>query len=566
MLWTRKEADKIIFKGHILDIPNRQIIHGEMHVRDGIISAIIPLEGIADDAPYYLPGFIDAHVHIESSMMVPAEFARIAVEHGTTGVITDPHEISNVLGVEGIDFMLKSSKLVKFNFLFGAPSCVPSCGTELETSGAILGSDKIEELMAREDIGYLAEMMNYPGVLNGDEEVHKKIQAALRHGKRVDGHAPGLTGEERKRYADAGISSDHECSNLEEGRECIQAGMMLQIREGSAAKNYTQLIPLLKEYPESVMFCTDDCHPSDLIRGHIDRFVRRAIKEGYDIWDILTAACVNPIRHYGLNWGLMRVGDQASFISISDLSPYFRVRKTYIRGVKVFSQNSYFKSIESQRKSIESQLSMLNDYPNRFEAQPLTEEDIRLDVQAGDTVHVILAEDGSLLTGSQEIHVTGNPFLDAQHNWGEVQKIVVYNRYQKGAKPAVGLIRGFGLKDGAMAATVAHDCHNIVAIGSDDRQLLRAINRVIRMKGGEVAIAGEEMVSLPLPVAGLISPMNGHEISFRSHELREVVERAGCPLHAPFITMAFMCLPVIPSLKITDKGLFDSENFHFIEK
>lgn len=566
MLWTRKEADETIFKGHILDIPHRRIIHGEMHIRNGIISAILPLDGIPDDAPYYLPGFVDAHVHIESSMMVPAEFARIAVEHGTTGVITDPHEIGNVLGVEGIDFMLRSSKLVKFNFLFGAPSCVPSCGSDLETSGAILDSRSIAELMARPDIGYLAEMMNYPGVLNGDPEVMKKIEAALANGKRVDGHAPGLTGADRKRYAAAGITSDHECSSMEEGRECLEAGMMLQIREGSAAKNYDALIPLLREYPESIMFCTDDCHPSDLIRGHIDRLVRRAIHDGFDIWDILTAACVNPIRHYGLDWGLLQVGDQASFISISDLSPYFRVRKTYIRGVKVFSQNSYFKSIESQRKSIESQLSMLNDYPNRFEAHPLTEEDIRLDISAGDTVHVILASDGSLLTGKEEIHVTGNPFLDAQHNWGEVQKIVVYNRYRPEAKPAVGLIRGFGLRDGALAATVAHDCHNIVAIGSDDRQLLRAINRVIRMKGGEVAIAGEEMVSLPLPIAGLISPMNGHEIAFRSQELREVVERAGCPLYAPFITMAFMCLPVIPSLKLTDKGLFDSDNFVFIDK
>lgn len=565
MLWTRKEGDLHIFRGHILDIPSRRVIDGEMHIRQDRIAAIIPLDGIPADAPYYLPGFIDSHVHIESSMMVPAEFARIAVEHGTTGVITDPHEIGNVLGIEGIDFMLRSSKLVKFNFLFGAPSCVPSCGSHLETSGAVLDSHAIEQLMQRDDIGFLAEMMNYPGVLSGDDEVMKKIGSALRHGKRVDGHAPGLTGDARRRYAAAGISSDHECATAEEGRECIEAGMMLQIREGSAAKNYEALIPLLREYPDKIMFCTDDSHPSDLIRGHIDRIVRRAIRDGYDIWDILTAACINPIRHYGLDWGTLQVGDPANFTSISDLSATFRVRKTYIRGVKVFSQNSYFKAIESQRKSIESQLSMLNDYPNRFEAEPLTEADIALRVEAGDDVHVILAEDGSLLTGHQTIHVTGNPFVDARHNWGEVQKIVVYNRYTKGARPAVGLIRGFGLKDGAMAATIAHDCHNIVAIGSDDRQLLRAINRVIKMKGGAVATAGDEMASLPLPIGGLISPLNGHEIAYRSTELQEVVKRAGCPLHAPFITMAFMCLPVIPKLKLTDKGLFSGERFQFIE-
>lgn len=564
MLWSRKAGEDRIFLGHILDIEHRQQIDGELVVRDGKIYSITPLSAVPAEAPYYLPGFIDSHVHIESSMMVPAEFARIAVEHGTTGVITDPHEIANVLGVEGIDFMIRSGKLVKFNFCFGAPSCVPSCNADLETSGAILDSEAIASLMAREDIGFLAEMMNYPGVLNEDPEVMKKIRSALEAGKRVDGHAPGVLGEDRKRYAEAGISTDHECATAEEGRECIESGMLLQIREGSAAKNYEALIPLLSEYPDRVMFCTDDCHPSDLIRGHIDRIVRRAIKDGYNIWDILEAACITPLRHYNLPWGRLRIGDSADFISISDLSPYFRVRKTYVQGKKVFSDNSYFKAMESMRKSLESQQAMLNDYPNRFEARPLTEEDIRLDLKAGDTAHIITAEDGSLLTGHEEIKVTGHPLIDCHYHWSEVQKIVVYNRYQPNAKPAVGLIRGFHLVDGALAASVAHDCHNVVAIGSDDRQLLRAINRVIRMKGGEVAIAGEEMVSLPMPIAGLISPLNGHEIAFRSGELEDMIAKAGCPLKAPFITMAFMALPVIPSLKLTDKGLFDSAHFKFV--
>jgi len=563
MRWTRHEGDDLVCLGHILDIPNRRIIDGELRINNGLITAITTRDDVPDEAPYYLPGFVDAHVHIESSMMVPAEFARIAVEHGTTGVITDPHEIGNVLAVEGIDFMIRSAGHVKFNFCFGAPSCVPSCGTDIETSGAVLDSAAIESLMARDDIGFLAEMMNYPGVLNADEEVMRKIKAAHRYGKRVDGHAPGVVGEARKRYAEL-ISSDHECSTLEEGRECIEAGMMLQIREGSAAKNFEQLIPLIAEYPDRIMFCTDDCHPSDLVRGHIDRFVRRAITKGYNIWDILSVACINPIRHYGLNWGQLRVGDRADFISIDNLTPWFRIRKTYVAGVKVYSHNSYFKAIESQRKSIESQMSMLNDYPNRFEATTVTEEDIRIDITPGSKVHVIVAEDGSLLTGNEEITITGNPMIDAQSDWSEVQKIVVYNRYTKGAKPVVGLIRGFGFKDGAMAATIAHDCHNIVAIGSDDQHILRAINRVINMKGGQAAVAGEELVSLPLPIAGLISPLNGHEVAFRSAELEETIARAGCPLHSPFITMAFMCLPVIPALKITDKGLFDSVNFKFI--
>lgn len=566
MLWTRHDGNQLVCLGHILDIPNRRQIDGELRIENGLIAAITPLPDVPAEAPYYLPGFIDSHVHIESSMMVPAEFARIAVEHGTTGVITDPHEIANVLGVDGIDFMIRSGSHVKFNFAFGAPSCVPSCGSDLETSGAVLDSTIIEELMARDDIHFLAEMMNYPGVLGHDKEVMAKINAALRNGKPVDGHAPGVTGDVRRRYAGAGISTDHECSTAEEGRECIASGMMLQIREGSAAKNYEALIPLLSESPDMVMFCTDDCHPADFIRGHIDRIVRRAMLDGYDIWDILTAACINPLRHYHLDWGQLRVGDKADFISIDNLTPYFRVRKTYVGGVKVYSHNSYFKAIESQRKSIESQMSMLNDYPNNFVAQPLTEEDIRLDIRPGDTVHVIGAEDGSLLTANEEILVTGNPMEDARHRWEEVQKIVVYNRYTPGAKPQVGLIRGFHLKDGALSCSIAHDCHNIVAIGSDDRQLLRAINRVIRMKGGQAAVAGPEMVSLPLPIAGLISPLNGHEIAYRSRELEETIAKAGCPLHSPFITMAFMCLPVIPSLKISDKGLLDTNRFEFLEK
>lgn len=314
------------------------------------------------------------------------------------------------------------------------------------------------------------------------------------------------------------------------------------------------------------MFCTDDCHPSDLICGHINLIVKRAMRDGFDLWDILQAACVNPVRHYNLNWGLLQVGDSADFITIDNLTPSFNVRSTYIRGTRVYSHNSYFNSIRSQQKSIESQLSMLNDYPNNFKAHPLCTEDIRLDIKAGEKVHVIVAEDGSLLTGNEEIEVTGNPMIDSCHHWEDIQKIVVYNRYKKNAQPMVGLIRGFGLKNGAMAASIAHDCHNIVAIGSNDEMLLRALNRVINMQGGEVAIAGDEMESLPLPIAGLISPLNGHEIAYRSARIRDVIMKAGCPLKAPFITMAFMCLPVIPSLKITDKGLLDSDHFVFLNK
>lgn len=552
------------YQGRIVDIPARRIYGGEVVVEGKHIASIRECE-VGEDAPYIMPGFIDSHVHIESSMMVPAEFARVAVEHGTIGIVTDPHEIANVLGEEGIDFMINSGKHIKFNFCFGAPSCVPSCSPDIETCGEVLDAERIERLMARDDIHYLSEMMNYPGVLSGDEEVMRKIRASLSHGKPVDGHAPGLTGEERRRYAEAGITTDHECATMEEARACVESGMSVLIREGSAAKNYEALIPLLGESPDYVMFCTDDCHPSELVRGHINLIVERAVRDGYDMWDVLQAACVNPQRHYHLDWGLVREGDKANFIVTTLEGGHLRVRSTIINGREVYSYNSYLSTIQSQAKSIDNQMAILGKYPNRFVAEPIGAEDIAYELHAGDTAHIIVAEDGSLLTGHDKVAISGNPLKDSEYPWNEVQKIVVYNRYTPGAKPQVGLVRGFGVKDGAMAASIAHDCHNIVAVGSSDEYIVRAINRVIEMKGGEVAIHGTEMTDLALPIAGLISPLSGHEVAYRSATLRETINAAGCPLKAPFITMAFMALPVIPDIKITDKGVFDGIKWQFIK-
>ena len=552
------------YKGHIVDVTTRSIFDGEVTVEDGVIDSVVPCSGVGADAPYFLPGFIDSHVHIESSMMVPAEFARVAVEQGTIGVVADPHEIGNVLGKEGVEFMINSGRHIRFNFCFGAPSCVPSCGTDIETSGATLDANDIEELMSRGDIGYLAEMMNFPGVLSGDKEVMAKIAAAKRHGKPIDGHAPGLLGEERRLYAAAGISTEHECATLDEARACAEAGMIVQIREGSAAKNYDALIPLLKEYPDQVMFCTDDCHPDDLIRGHINRIVARALKDGYDLWDILQAVCVTPQRHYHLSWGLLRDGDAANFIAVSNLSPNFRVLLTVVKGKEVYNCNSFLSTIRSQMKSVNNQMAILDNYPNRFLAKPITAADISLPITSGGRVRIIHAYDGSLLTKGEEVMVTGNPLVDSRYAWGEVQKIVVYNRYKINARPVTGLIRGFGIKEGAMAASIAHDCHNIVAIGSKDEYIVKAINRVVEMKGGLVAMAGDEMTDVALPIAGLISPLGGHEIAYRSSLLRDTIRKSGCTLHAPFITMAFMCLPVIPELKLTDRGLFDFHSWSFV--
>ena len=550
-------------KGHIVDVVRREIFDGELVIDGEKIVEVKRCELPVREKPwpYVMPGFIDSHVHIESSMMVPYKFAYIAASQGTIGVIADPHEIGNVLGVEGVDYMIRSGREARFNFCFGAPSCVPAVGGDIETSGDVIGAEAIEVLMARDDIGFLGEMMNYPGVLNGDWQVLGKIEAALRRGKPVDGHAPGLTGQQREQYAAAGVTTDHECSTLDEGRSCIKAGMKVIIREGSAAKDYERLSPLIGERSDMVMLCTDDCHSDDLVRGHINNIVKRALADGYDLWDILQAACVNPQKHYNQHWGLLQTGDPATFITVSSLTPHFRVESTVIRGKEVFNYNASLPTDLSPK----ADESLYTDFPNRFVAVPITADDISLDIKGGDTVHIIHASDGSLLTEHETILLTGNPLTDSRYPWSEVQKIVVYNRYERGAKPIVGLVRGFGISHGAIAASVAHDCHNIVAIGSNDEFLVSAINRVIEMRGGQVVVSADEMLDIPLPIAGLMTPLNGHEIAFRTMLINEMVRRIGCQMKSPFITMAFMCLPVIPEIKITDSHLMDTKNMTVIK-
>ena len=552
------------YQGHIVDVVRREIFDGELVVDNGRITQVNRCELPEDGKqwPYLMPGFIDSHVHIESSMLMPVEFARVAAEHGTIGVIVDPHEIANVLGVEGVDVMIHSASKAQFNFLFGAPSCVPALGGNVETSGATIDSQKIAALMLRDDIGFLGEMMNFTGVLQGDSEVMAKIAAARAAGKPIDGHAPGLTPEERQCYARAGASTDHECTTLDEGRECIRAGMKVIIREGSSAKDYALLHPLIDEYPDQVMLCTDDYHADDLVRGHINAIVKRALIEGHDFWNVLQAACCNPQRHYGVNWGLLQEGDPATFIIVNNTGPFLAVQNTIIRGVEVYSYNLSFGSISARRQTTAD----LSSYPNRFCATPITVDDIKLDIHRGDTKHIICAADRSLYTGHDVVEVTGDPMKDSHYPWHEVQKVVVYNRYAQSTRPVVGLVRGFGIRQGAIASSVAHDSHNIVAIGSSDEFIVHAINRVIEMQGGQVVITDEEIIEMALPIAGLMSPLDGHEVAYRCRLLCDMAAQTGCMMKAPFITMAFLCLPVIPELKITDKFLWDSKNMKVIEQ
>lgn len=555
MKWTHKLDDgRIVYTGHVVDVLARNIYGGDITIKGDKIIAIDPRNDIPNEAPYYLPGFIDSHVHVESSMMLPVEFARIASQHGTVGAVCDPHEIANVIGITGIELMLSSASRSCFHFAFGCPSCVPSCDATIETSGHRIDSNDVARLMQRDDIWFLGEMMNYPGVLNDDPETMARIKATLNAGKPVDGHAPGLMGEARKKYAAAGIATDHECTSLAEGREAIAAGMTVQIREGSAAKDYAALSPLIAEAPQQVMLCTDDSHPTDLVRGHINLIVKRALADGYNLMDILQVACVNPVRHYRLPVGLLQEGDRADFISIDNITPHFRVLKTIINGEKVFSASGLSAVINQAERTVNSQKRLRNDIVfNLFNASPITTQDIARDHTPQHNVHVIVASDGSLITGH-----------DLRPLTKEIQKIVVLDRYTPGATPQVGYIQGFGLKNGAWAQTIAHDCHNIIAVGTSDELLVKVINRVIKMNGGIAATDGIEMADLALPIAGLISAINAHELAFRNMLLEEMVRRAGCPLHSPFITLGFMALPVIPRIKLTDKGLFDSTSFQFI--
>jgi len=538
---------------HLVDLHQRRVYPAEILVENGRIRQILELDSAPQTAGFILPGFVDAHVHIESSMLPPAEFARMAVVHGTVATVSDPHEIANVLGNEGVMYMLEDAARVPVKFCFGAPSCVPA--TTFETAGAVMDAATVEKLLEHPGIGYLSEMMNFPGVLFNDAEVMAKIAAAKRLGKPVDGHAPGLRGEDARRYFAAGISTDHECFTYEEGLEKAQLGVKILIREGSAARNFDALWPLLKEFPEQIMFCSDDKHPDDLVQGHINELAARAIAYGCDFFDTLRAACVNPVLHYGLPVGLLREGDPADFIKVDDLRD-FRVQETWIDGVQVAAEG-------------ESLLPrLLSAAPNQFTAHSKKRDAFRLKSNASEVqCRVIEALDGQIVTGaaSELLQVADGCILSDPER--DILKITVVNRYTPDAKPALGFVRGFGLKEGALASSVAHDSHNIVAVGTSDEALCAAVNAVIAAKGGISASdeAGNARV-LALPIAGLMSQSDGYTLAREYAELDAWTKDVlGCTLRAPFMVLSFLALPVIPSLKMTDLGLFDVEQFGFVE-
>ena len=533
-------------QGQIIDIENRRIYAGEISVKNGKIISII--EKNHDLQHYIMPGFIDSHIHIESSMLVPSEFAKIAVLHGTVATISDPHEIANVLGAAGVYYMIENGKKVPLKFHFGAPSCVPA--TTFESAGATINSDGIKELMASPDIYYLAEMMNYPGVLFDDAEVLKKIEWAKHFNKPVDGHAPGLRGEAVQKYISAGISTDHECFTFEEAEEKLSLGMKVLIREGSAAKNFEALIDLLPENYENMMFCSDDKHPDDLIVGHINLLCARAVAKGIDVFKVLQAACVNPVNHYKMNVGLLQENDAADFIVVEDLIN-FKVLKTYINGELVAKNGESF----VQHIPFET--------PNNFNISSKEISDFAVP-GSGSKIRVIEALEGQLITN--EIHhksliVDGKIVSDTEN---DILKMAVVNRYEN-TKPAVAFIKNFGLKKGAIASSVAHDCHNIVVVGTSDEEICNAVNLIIKNTGGVCAVNGSENKMLPLPVAGIMSDKNGWETGKLYQEIDAMAKELGSNLKAPFMTLSFMALLVIPDLKLSDKGLFSGNTFSFVD-
>ncbi len=547
----------LVVHANIVDITARTIRPGLIRVADGRISALEPTGSLdADPAlPYALPGFVDAHVHVESSLLVPTEFARLALAHGTVATVSDPHEIGNVLGVAGVQYMLDNAAASPFKFCFGAPSCVPA--TPFETAGAEITAADIEQLFQNPKIGYLAEMMNWPGVLNRDPGVLEKIALAHRYGRPVDGHAPGLQGADAERYASAGISTDHECFTAAEASDKLAAGMKILIREGSAARNFDALIELLPRHYEQLMFCSDDKHPDTLLLGHINQLVQRAVALGYSVFDVLQVACLNPIAHYKLPVGQLCPGDAADFILVDNLTD-FQVRQTYLNGELVAENGQCLLPAAPVAVA------------NNFHARPL--EAAALAVPAAQTLApqpypVIECFDGQLITARRELRL---PVADGQRQPDpsqDILKLVVLNRYAPDAVPAVAFIKGFGLKAGALASSVGHDSHNITAVGYDDASLARAINLVVAAQGGLAAV-GPNGAShmLPLPVAGLMSDQPGPAVAAAYSTLDDFAKtQLGSGLQAPFMTLSFMALLVIPSLKLSDKGLFDGERFEFVE-
>ena len=533
-------------EGKIVDVVTKTIFEGKISFENGVIKSIEHCS--TNNKLYIMPGLVDSHIHIESSMLTPQRFAEKALLHGVISVVADPHEIANVLGVDGVRYMINDAEKSPMKFFFGVPSCVPA--TSFETSGAVLNSVDVEKLLHDDKIVCLSEMMNFPGVLNKDPEVMAKIDAAKSLNKPIDGHAPGLDSKQVEQYCASGISTDHECFLIDDAHTKINNGMMIQLREGSAAKNLDTLAPLFHEFPDKLMLCSDDYHPEDLNRTYLFERVARLVSKGYDFFDVLRAATYNPIAHYGLSVGLLQENSPADFVIVDDIKS-FKIRQVFINGNKVVNNGTICYQMEESKVI------------NKFHCKKISAKDLSVPAVKG-KVRVIDVIDKELITKQLQltIPIVNNNFgFDLRH---DIIKIVVLNRYTVSSKPAVGFIHGFHLKFGAIASCISHDSHNIICVGADDDSIVKAVNTVVRNRGGLAVCTGSNVFDLPLPIGGIMSNVSCETIAQQYLQLTSICRALGCNLTAPFMTLSFMALPVIPSLKITDKGLFDVEKFDFV--
>jgi adenine deaminase len=536
-------------KGNLIDIFSKNIYSSEIEIIEGKIASIQKIEEESDN--YILPGLIDSHIHIESSMLSPVEFSKQAIKHGTVGIITDPHEIANVCGLEGIHFMIENSKKTPLKIFFGAPSCVPA--TSFETAGSIIDADMVNNLLDYNEVFVLSEMMNFPGVIYGDAEVHRKLKFAQNHNKPIDGHAPGISGLNLKTYIESGISTDHECFSIKEARQKISLGMKVLIREGSAAKNFDTLFPLIDEFPDDIMFCCDDKHPDELVLHHIDNIIKRAISKGADIFNVLKAVSINPVEHYKLPVGLLRINDPADFIVIDNINS-FNVLSTFIDGKEVYNSEDGI-----NLDFISNDFSTINN----FYATSINEDLIKTPIPSNSNFfYVIEAIDGELITNTLKYSIESES-LENVLKKNEINKIVLINRYSEESKPVIGFIKGFNL-DGAIASTIAHDSHNIIAVGNNDTDLTEAINQVIETRGGLSFSRNKQKMDIALEIGGIMTNRSAEEIAAEYNQIEKLVKDSGCNLKAPFMTLSFMALLVIPNLKISDRGLFDITKLSYV--
>ena len=527
--------------GRIVDVVGRKVFKGVISFEDGVIRDIRESDSV-DDC-FLMPGLVDAHVHVESSLLPPAEFARVAMRQGALAAVADPHEIANVMGVAGVEYMVAEAKSSPFRFLFAAPSCVPA--TDFETSGARIDTAEIEQMFSSELVGLLGEMMNFPGVVNGDLAVLAKIDAAKRYSKPIDGHAPGLSGDMLARYVGAGIGTDHECVSIVEAIEKIRLGMKVLIRQGSAANNLDELAPLIGMYPDKVMLCTDDMHAEEILNGYLRSSLKYLVEKCYDIFDILRSCTLIPVGYYGLDLGLLQVGDSADFIKVDNLCD-FNVQSVFVRGFEI--------GIGEMEKPV---------VLNNFKAESIVVADLRVK-RKGDSIRVIGVINGELLTKQYVYKLKGDDKFVESNADDDVLKIVVVCRYDR-KQLFVGFVKGFGIKKGAVATSISHDSHNIIAVGVSDDDLLSAINAIIDAKGGICFSRKGEVDLLPLPIAGLMSDKSAEYVAEKYASIEKLIKANGSRLSSPLMNLSFLALLVIPDLKINERGLFDFKTFAFVD-